>query len=189
MRHGRFDKAGALGEFKIDRLPGLALFDEILAPALKPVRPRFDRVAPASDAIRPEARHPSVVVVKSEGRLLPHLILKGVMKDGAELVMAVAEQIGPDFDGIADNALCRISPAVDLGIDVLDNDARVQPPRRMMRRLAAGVARPDRHLPKGPQRGASGASESCGTTEMRRAQPYSKPIGIMTPVEKAAAKA
>src|SRR5438270_68419 len=39
------------------------------------------------------------------------------------------------------------------------------------------------------KRGDSGASESCGTTEMRRAQPYSKPIGIMTPVEKAAAKA
>src|SRR5205085_6198018 len=154
MRHRRFDKAGALGEFKIDRLPGLALFDEILAPALKPVGPRFDRVAPASDAIRPEARHPSVVVVKREARLLPHLILKGVMEDGPELVVAVAEQIGPDFDGVPDDALCRIPPAIDLGIDVLDNDARVQPPRRMMRRLAAGIARPDRHPLYRPQRGA-----------------------------------
>src|SRR3954470_24882748 len=154
MRHGRFDKAGALGEFKIDRLPGLALFDEILAPALESVGPHLDRVAPASDAIRPEARHPSVVVVKREGRLMPRLILKGVMEDGPELVVAIAEQIGPDLDGIAGNALCRIPPAIDLGIDILDNDARAQPPRRMVRRLAAGIARPDRHLPKGPQRGA-----------------------------------
>src|SRR5438477_1864209 len=139
MRHGRFDKAGALGEFKIDRLPGLALFDEILAPALEPVGPHLDRVAPASDAIRPEARHPSVVVVKREGRLMPRLILKGVMEDGPELVVAIAEQIGPDFDGIADYALCRIPSSVDFGIDVLDNDTRVQPPRRMICRLGVDV--------------------------------------------------
>src|SRR5438045_9498432 len=101
MRHRRFDKAGALGEFKIDRLPGLALFDEILAPALKSVGPRFDRVAPASDAIRPEARHPSVVVAKREGRLLPHLILKGVTEHGAERAVAIDEQHGPEFAGIA----------------------------------------------------------------------------------------
>src|SRR5437660_6819918 len=137
MRHRRFDKAGALGEFEIDHLPGLALFDEIGAPALKPVGPRFDRVAPASDAIRPDARHPSVVVVKREARLLPHLILKGVMEDGPELVVAVAEQIGPDFDGIADNALCRIPPAIDLGIDVLDNYPSVRPSSRPMRQLGA----------------------------------------------------
>src|SRR5437660_9533279 len=137
MRHRRFDKADALGQFKIDRLPGLALFDEILAPALEPVGPHLDRVAPASDAIRPEARHPSVVVVKREGRLMPRLILKGVMEDGPELVVAIAEQIGPDFDGIADNALCRIPPAIDRGIDVLANYPSVRPSSRPMRQLGA----------------------------------------------------
>src|ERR1051326_5374882 len=153
MRRRRFDKAGALGQFKINCLPGLALFDEVLAPALEPVGPRLDRVAPASDAVRPEARHPAVVVVKREGRFLPRLFLEGVIEDGPELVVAVAEQIGPDLDGVARNALCGISTGVDFGIDVLDGDARIQSPRGMMSRLAAGLAWPDRHLPDRPQRG------------------------------------
>src|ERR1051326_934400 len=117
MRRRRFDKAGALGQFKINCLPGLALFDEVLAPALEPVGPRLDRVAPASDAVRPEARHPAVVVVKREGRFLPRLILEGVIEDGPELVVTVAEQIGPGLYGFACKALGGISTVFDLWRD------------------------------------------------------------------------
>src|ERR1051325_1203178 len=154
MRRRRFHKAGALGQFKIERLPVLALFDEILAPALEAVGRGLDRVAPAADAVRPEARNPPVVVVKRERGFLPSLILEGVIEDGAELVVAVAEQIGPDLDDVAFNALCGIPTGVDFGIDVLDGDARIPSPRRMMTRRAAGLAWPDRHRPDRPQRGA-----------------------------------
>src|ERR1043166_2408282 len=142
MRRRRFHKAGALGQFKINCLPGLALFDEVLAPALEPVGPRLDRVAPASDAVRPEARHPAVVVVKREGRFLPRLILEGVIEDGPELVVTVAEQIGPDLDDVARNALCGISTGVDFGIDVLDGDARIQSPRGWMTRFVPALPWP-----------------------------------------------
>ena len=37
---------------------------------------------------------------------------------------ALAEQIRPYFDGLAGNALDRIAPAIDAGIDILDHKSR-----------------------------------------------------------------
>src|SRR5207253_2137444 len=67
---------------------------------------------------------------------------------GGELVVAVAENVDPYLDLLADDPLCRIAAGVDLRVNRLDHDARLGPPRRMRRRIAAGAATwPDRHLP------------------------------------------
>ncbi len=149
------DEPSAFDQLQLHALPGVALFDEIVAPALEPVGPGLDRVAPAADPVGAEARHPAVVVVKRERRLLPILGLEGIEQRGGELVMAVAEDVGPHLDLLADNPLCRIAAGVDLRVDRLDHDARLRPPCRMMRRVAAGAAAwPGQHLPERPQRGA-----------------------------------
>src|SRR3954451_25235175 len=99
------------------------------------VGPGFDTVAPASDAVGAEAGDPAVVVVKGEGRLAPGLVLEGVLQRRGNDIMAVPENIGPDSDLLADPPLRRITAAVDLGPDTLDQDARFGPPFGPMRGL------------------------------------------------------
>src|SRR5437868_3297593 len=115
MRYRGLDDVAPPDQFEIDVLAGLALLREVLAPALEPVGPRLDRVAPASNPVRPEARDPAVVVVKRERRFPPILVLEGVVEHRLELVVAVAEQIGPYLDRVADDALGRITTRIDLG--------------------------------------------------------------------------
>ena len=43
---------------------------------------------------------------------------------GAEHVMPVAEDIGPDVEPVADHALDRITTAIELGIESLDDNPR-----------------------------------------------------------------
>src|SRR3954454_24930208 len=135
MRHRGFKDILSLGQLQRDLLTGVALFLHILTPAGELVGPGFDPVAPASDAVGAEAGDPAVVVVKGEGRLAPGLVLEGVLQRRGNDIMAVPENIGPDSDLLADHPLRRITAAVDLGPDTLDQDARLGPPFGPMRGL------------------------------------------------------
>ena len=69
--------------------------------------------------------------------------------------MTIAENIGPDRNVLAHHPLRRIAPAIDLRPDILDEDACVLPPLRVVRRRAMRpVPAPDFHRSRRAQRGA-----------------------------------
>src|SRR5215208_2688411 len=113
MRHVAFKDLPALHQLQRDLLAGVALLDQILAPAGELIGPRLDRVTPAPDPVGPEAGHPAVVVVKYQRRLSPGLVLEGVFQCRGNDVVAVAEYVGPDRDLVADHPLRRVAAAVD----------------------------------------------------------------------------
>src|SRR5207237_1940390 len=92
------DEPCAFDQLQLHALAGVALLDEIVAPALEPVGPGLDRVAPPADPVGAEARHPAVVVVERERRLLPILVLEGIEERRRELVVAVADDSDPYLD-------------------------------------------------------------------------------------------
>ncbi len=52
-----------------------------------------------------------------------------VFDDRAQLVVAVAEQIGPHLECLALDALDRVAAAIELRVDLLDQDPRLRPPQ------------------------------------------------------------
>ncbi len=131
LRQRRLDDRPALLELERDVLTGFTFFLEFLAPALEAVGPSFDRVTPQPDPIEIKAPDPAVVVEKGQRRFAPRAILVAVFDDGAQLVVPVAKQIGPNFEGIAHDPFDRVAATIKFRIHILDCDPCFRPPQRM----------------------------------------------------------
>src|SRR5262249_32331513 len=112
---------------------GLDLAPQLVVPCGPGVRPRLDRGLPAADRLDAEgaaAAHAREVGVERGHRRLEPAGPAGrlVLDDGAQLLVAVAEDVGLDGDTVADGALWRVPAAVDDGGRMRDPDA----PRRFV---------------------------------------------------------
>ncbi len=135
------DNRAPFDHFKLDILARLELLFDLVTPALEKIGPCVDRVSPASDRIERKTADPAIVVIKDEGRLAPIRILVAMLYDGAQFVVPVAEDVGPDLEPVADNPLDRIAAAVDFRIHLLNLDPRFRPPQRMRQRAIGGGPR------------------------------------------------
>ena len=124
--------ARALGQLAGEvGLAGLELARDLVAPGGERVDPRLDRPlpAPGRPVDREAARPADAVVVgvdRRQRRLVPARRRSGRLPahDGAQDLVAVAEDVGRDVDDVADRALDRPAAAVDDRGRVLDPDAR-----------------------------------------------------------------
>jgi hypothetical protein len=88
------------------------------------IDPRLDPVAPAAGRVDLEAAREAVVPDGLEPRLPPARRPGCFEAHGrTEHFVAVAHDRRPHLDALADDALHRKAPAVDLGLDRLDEDA------------------------------------------------------------------
>ena len=148
------DEPLALDEFERDVLPGLLLLDQIVAPAFEMVGPGLDRVAPAPDPVRPEARRSSGHCRRTQTASPASPRPRSAYLSTARILSCPSRKMSAQtVDLVADDPLDRIAAGIDLGPDILDQDARVGPPFRAMSRVAPDIrARRDRHLPHRPRR-------------------------------------
>ena len=109
-------------------LAGADLARELVAPGGEHVGPGLDRELPAPDRVHREAARPAHATQVGIGA--PHLGLAEFAlagpagaHDGAQQVVAVAEDVGRDGHGVPDAALGRVAPGIDRGERVLDLDA------------------------------------------------------------------
>ena len=89
-----------------------------------PVDPRLDLELPAADRIHGERPGEAIVPEKAQRLLAPARPSAPVPDDGAERVVAVADDRRGDGDAVADAGLGRPAAAVHLRRDVGDHDAR-----------------------------------------------------------------
>src|SRR5262249_42506079 len=86
--------------------------------------PGFDRVDVAVDLLDGEHTAPAVVAEWLHRGFEPRVLFSAaVFEDGAEQIMAVGENIRFDRDCLADHAFDGEASAVDLRLDVFDDDA------------------------------------------------------------------
>jgi hypothetical protein len=130
---------GALAQLAREvMLAGLELALQLVAPGREDVRPAGDRELPATDPVDDERAAPAHAVVVRVERVQLGLgplarARAPVQRDGAQLLVAVAEDVGGDFDEVADRALRRVAAGVDDRLRVLD----VDPGRRRLRHRGA----------------------------------------------------
>ena len=129
-RRGLLEQHDALGQLAGEvLLPGGDLALQLVAPGGEDVAPGLDRPLPAAHHVDRELALPAhavdVRVDRPHRRLDPAAAAgAAVAHDGAEDLVAVAEDVGGHADGLADHALGGIAPGVDRGRRVLDDDAR-----------------------------------------------------------------
>jgi hypothetical protein len=103
----------------------LALEQQLFAPCSVLIGPGFDGEQVAAGLGRREASMPPIVARQPHRRTPPiGLGLLSPQQLRGQLIVALAEQIRPYFNGFADNALDWITAAVDARIDVLDQKPR-----------------------------------------------------------------
>ncbi len=110
-------------------LAGVELARDLVAPAGEDVDPRLDRPLRRADDVDRELAGPADAVVvgvdRRERRLAPgRLAVLPEADDGAQDLVAVAEDVGRDRDDVAYRALDRPATFLDRGPDELDADAR-----------------------------------------------------------------
>src|SRR5262249_23038191 len=137
---GGGDDLAAFGQLQLDLLSRLELLRDVAPPGGEDIRPGFDRVDVARVSSEPEATGPAVIVaVHHRGPVPLRLVDRAMEERGADDVVAVAEDIGPDFEQIADDALDRIAAAVDLRVDGFDDDAIARRPCGMLLNAGRGL--------------------------------------------------
>ena len=120
---GGLDEDPPLLDLRRDRHAGLDLLVQPLPPAAIAVAPGLDRVPVPPVAGELDVARPSVVLDRPHRRLVPGLLVVGTHEErGVEQVVAVGDDVGRDEQLIADDALDRVSAAVELGADPLDHD-------------------------------------------------------------------
>jgi hypothetical protein len=116
-----FEQGTALLRLQPDILAGIALECEIAAPGRESVGPGLDRVAEAAGLRRHEAADPAVVLDKTHRHALPfQLAIAPPQQRGGDDFVAVAEDVRPDFNGLAGDALYGKAATVNAGIHVVD---------------------------------------------------------------------
>ena len=103
---------------------GLLLQLETVPPGGEFIGPGLDRIDIAAGAIGHERAAPAVVAVMGHRRAAPFAVLLATpdQRRGNDIV-AVAIDIRPHFDALADDALHRKAAAVDQRINVLDMES------------------------------------------------------------------
>src|SRR4029077_13751888 len=97
---------------------------EITPPSGKYVGPCLDGVDVPAGLMRGEARPPAVVVLQGHGHAEPLLgSFTPPQQLGGEHGMAIAKNIGPDIDLLADDSLDWKTASIDDGVNVFDVDA------------------------------------------------------------------
>src|SRR5690606_35620240 len=97
---------------------------ELVAPRQERIDPGRERVLVAADVRDAKRAAPAVVAERLERSLAPGALIRPPVKQQrGDAVVPVREDVGFDGDRLADDALDRESPAVDLGRDPFDNGA------------------------------------------------------------------
>ena len=157
----RLGDAHALDGLETQRLRRRLLLADLVEPGAERVAPGLDRELVAGVALERKAAGPAVVVDEAHRRAAPlGLAGNAVEHRGGDLLVAVGEDVGPDLDGIADDALDRRAAAVDLRPHRLDDDAA----------LAVGLALA-RRLAHRRQHAAPLAQRRCARHEARASRP------------------
>src|SRR6185369_10092605 len=104
-------------------LPGLALEQEIAPPRRELRSPGLDHVDVEPRPRQGERRSPAIITVMPHRHALPSAGALGTpaQRRGRDL-MTVAENVGPDLDRLAGNALDGKAPAIDGRINILDDE-------------------------------------------------------------------
>ena len=103
---------------------GFEAFFQVGVPGFEVIDPGFDGEEPVSQLIHGEGGLPEVVGEGGEGCGVP-VFFGGVAVEEAtgDVVVAVGEDGGGDGDLVVEDALCGIAAAVNLRLDLLDDDA------------------------------------------------------------------
>ena len=141
---GGLEQADALGQLAGEVvLLGGHLAREFVPPRAEHVGPGLDRVVPPTGLVHLEARGPAHAAEVGVDPL--HLDLAPVARlrrfvadDGAEDLVAVAEDVGLHGDRVADDALGRVATVVHRRRRVLDHDAGRRRLRRAVGALCGG---------------------------------------------------
>jgi GH15 family glucan-1,4-alpha-glucosidase len=114
---------GGAGGIAWARLGGEALA-QVVAPGIEVIDPGAEREAPGADAVDGEGGGPHVIGERVHGFDLPAgIALVFVEELGSYVVVAVGEDGCGDVDAIAEEAAGGIAAAIDLGLDVFNDDA------------------------------------------------------------------
>jgi hypothetical protein len=124
------EKHHALGQLAGEVLAevGVDLAAQLVVPGRPHVRPRLDRELPRPGRLDREAPAPAHAVdvrVERPHRGLEPAPTSGrlVLDDGAQLLVAIAEDVGLDVDGVVHGSLGRIAATVHDGGRMRDPDA------------------------------------------------------------------
>jgi hypothetical protein len=112
----------------LDGVGGVGLRVETLAkvgaPGIEVVDPGLDGEDPGAEAICGEASCPHVVGKGRHGGGAPvGLTFRFIEQPGGDMIMAVRKDGGGDFDLVAQEATGGIAAAVDLGLDLFDDNS------------------------------------------------------------------
>src|SRR5262249_5275442 len=119
------DQLGTDQQIDGNVLAGLEALAQGAAPGLEGIDPGAAGEAVAAEGGYVEASLPAVVAQGRHGETVPGGgPLLAVEQDGADLVVAVGEDVGLDGDGVAGGALGGEAAGLDFGLDVLDDDPR-----------------------------------------------------------------
>ena len=124
--------------------PAACFFDTSSRQLAKRSRQAIDRVDDSGRSPRPAAKPRQRSLSKKRHRRFAPVVSSGAadQERGVDLVVAVGEDVGLDGEAVADRRLGREAAAVDLGRDVLDDDAIGGEPRRARGSGSADCARP-----------------------------------------------
>jgi hypothetical protein len=85
---------------------------------------------------------PAIIAERPHRALAPlRFILAPIEEHGRERVVAVGKDVGLDHDLVAERALGGVAPAVDLGLDVFDDDPATTVVWQLHRDTRARLAR------------------------------------------------
>jgi hypothetical protein len=113
-----------LDEFEGDVLPSRVLFPNLITPGRPAVGKGRNGVDVPRVVRQQKLTSPAVVLDQVHLGFLPVGIRPAaVLKHGGNLVVAVLEDIRADLQHIPHHTLDGIAPAIDLGLDALDDDA------------------------------------------------------------------
>jgi hypothetical protein len=117
------DEGAAFEQLAGDVETGGGLFLQFVAPSGEGVGEGLDRVDIPGVVFKRERGRPAVVVDVAHLDLGPvGIVAAAVLEEGGNFVVSVLEDVGGDFETVADFALDRVAPAIEFGCDVLDDD-------------------------------------------------------------------
>ena len=136
----RVDELSAFEKLGRYVLPRANLFLELAPPRAEAVGPRFDRVCPPSHTVDLETTNPLVgVLLVDHGNGAPLCVGRAAVANaGGEEVVTVLENVGANFEGVANDALDGIASRIELRADAFDHHRSGWPRCRDLRRASSG---------------------------------------------------
>src|SRR5206468_3429381 len=109
-------------QLDVDILLGVDLLPQLGAPRTERVRPSFDGEFPKTDPIYRERAEPAIAVeVKQKRHRGPTGVARPLInRSRGEQIVTFLEDVGADPDRVADDALHRVAPAIQLRSHAFD---------------------------------------------------------------------